>query len=72
MMMIIRLNKKYFFLKALFTAKCNDLICDLLTGQASRPYYMHGKHLIFDNSIITFSPAILLILPKNTIEGPGK
>jgi len=25
------------FVKALFTAKCNDLICDLLTGQASRP-----------------------------------
>ena len=32
----------------------------------------YGKHLIFNNSVITFSFAILPILQKNTIEGPVK
>jgi Mg2+ and Co2+ transporter CorA len=36
----------------------------LLTGQASRPYSMRGKHFVLTKLIITFSVAILPILPK--------
>jgi len=43
------------FLNALLTANSNYLSWDWIKRQAFSPQYKHGKHVIFNNSTITFS-----------------
>ena len=52
------------FMKKRFTGKSKDLRSDLVNGQTSRLYTRTGIHLLLISWIITFSDAILPILPN--------
>jgi hypothetical protein len=52
------------FLNELVIAKSKDLVCLLLTGQASSPYISDGKHLVLTSCTTTSGEAIRPTLPN--------
>jgi len=58
------------FLKVLYITKLKLLNCDLRKGQASKPQYRTGKHLVFISCTMTSFEAIRPTFPKNGVEGP--